>query len=425
MQLIRVKPFGIKCHPGVVLDIIFGKKPASRKHRSSSEHQSASSSIDHPAAAAVTVGGVPGQGADHSVGDENGKDDVGDRAEGESEAEAETTEGQESSIVGQDSILQENSDQAVFMCVPNLPLATGREVLEKGEEATEQEEDLKTNEQKEKQEWEREEKGEQEQEQKKTPPYTQVMPVSNVRPDLPFTIEDLIRHRVKNIMEARYSWAQCSGHSRFFVLLPVLGNTPRPPEAASTSSTAQAPTATLLSSVPGIHHKTKFQLYFLCDCGDIPEAKDKANPHWIDKNGRIPTSLPAVKDLNQQQLRALIPVVGDYVMGILEMLKYGVYMDRIPQDIAQRVSSAIKYLESIGVQSCESLMTEISLKPTVPVTASLLDRLPPIAILVEKTLDVFGNKLSRDPKGQYSVMYPLRTVRGDARWMCGRHWMST
>ncbi|KAK3840104.1 MAG: hypothetical protein JOS17DRAFT_5087 [Linnemannia elongata] len=145
-RLYRVKPFGIKCHPGVVLDIIFGKKPASRKHRSSSEHQSASSSIDHPAAAAVTVGGVPGQGADHSVGDENGKDDVGDRAEGESEAEAETTEGQESSIVGQDSILQENSDQAVFMCVPNLPLATGREVLEKGEEATEQEEDLKTNE---------------------------------------------------------------------------------------------------------------------------------------------------------------------------------------------------------------------------------------------------------------------------------------
>lgn len=415
MQLHRVKPFGIKYHPGVVLDIIFGKKPASRKDRSRSEHQSASSSIDHYAAAAVTDGEVPGQVSDHSAGDENGKDDVGDRAEGEGEAEAETTEDQEGSAVGLDSMLQDSTNQTVPMSVPNIPPASDREVLEKGEEAPEQEEDLETKEQKE----------EQEQEQEETPPYTQVIPAGNVRPDLPFTIEDLIRHRVKNIMEARYSWAQCSGHSRFFVLLPVLENNPYLPGAASTSATAQTPTTTAMSSVPGIHHKTKFQLYFLCDCGDIPEAKDKANPHWIDKNGRIPTSLPAVKDLNQQQLRALIPVVGDYVMSILEMLKYGVYMDRIPQDTAQRVSLAIKYLEAKGVQSCESLMNEISLNPTVPMTKSLLDRLPPIAILVEKTLDAFGNKLSRDPKGQYSVMYPLRMVRGDARWMCGRHWMST
>ena len=426
MQLIRVKPFGIKYQPGVVLDVIFGKKPGVRKNRSSSEHQSASSSTDHSAAAAaVAVGDVPGQGTDHSAGDENGKYDDADRAEGEGEVEAETTEEQEDSAVGPDFMLQESFDQVVLLSVPNIPPASDRGVLDKGEEAPEQEEDLETREQKGKQKREREEKEEQDQEREETPPYTQAIPVGNVRPDLPFTIEDLIRHRAKNIMEARYSWAQCSGHSRFFVLLPVLESNPLLPGASATSSTAPTPTTTATSSVTGIHNKTKFQLYFLCDCGDIPEAKDKTNPHWIDKNGRIPTSLPAVKDLNQQQLRALIPIVGDYVMGILEMLKYGVCMDRIPQDTAQRVSLAIKYLESKGVQSCESLMTEISSNPTVPVTESLLDRLPPIAILVEKTLNAFGNKLSRDPKGQYSVMYPLRTVRGDARWMCGRHWMST
>ncbi|KAG9061759.1 hypothetical protein KI688_006910 [Linnemannia hyalina] len=422
-RLHRVKPFGIKYHPGVVLDIIFGKRPTGRKYRSSREHQSINSSIDYPAAAAVAVGEVPGQSADHSAGDKNGKDDVGDRAGGEGEAEAKMTEDQEDRAVGLDSMLKGSTDQAALVSVPNISPASDREVLEKGEGAPEQEEDLTTKEQKEEQEREREEK--EEQGQDVTTPYAQAMPVGNVRPDLPFTIEDLIRHRVKNIMEARYSWAQCSGHSRFFVLLPVLESNLRPPGAASTSSTATTPTTTATSSVPGIYNKTKFQLYFLCDCGGLPEAKDKANPHWIDKNGRIPTSLPAVKDLNQQQLRALIPIVGDYVMGILEMLKYGVYIERIPQDTAQRVSLAIKYLESKGVQSCESLIAEISSNPTVPATESLLDRLPPIASLVEKALDAFGSKLSRDPNGQYSVMYPLRTVRGDARWMCGRHWMST
>ncbi|KAG0296524.1 hypothetical protein BGZ96_009227 [Linnemannia gamsii] len=169
------------------------------------------------------------------------------------------------------------------------------------------------------------------------------------------------------------------------------------------------------STIPGIHNNTEFQLYFLCDCGDIPEAKDKANPHWIGKNGRIPTSLPAVRDLNQQQLRALIPLVGDYVMGTLEMLIYGVYMDKIP---------LLSYLESKGVRSCESFMTEISSNSAVAVTESMLDRRPPISVLVEKTLDAFGNKLSRDPKGQYAILYPYRMARGDARWMCGRHWMS-
>ncbi|KAF9339738.1 hypothetical protein BGZ91_004877 [Linnemannia elongata] len=356
-RLYRVKPFGIKYHPGVVLDIIFGRKPAGRKNRNSSEHQSASSSIDHPAVAAVTVGEVPGHGADHFARGENGKDDVGDHTEGEGEAEAQTTKYQEYSAVGLNPMLQESTDQAVQFSVPIISSA-----LAKGEEAPKQEDDSGTKKQKEKQEREREQKkGHQ---QKETP-------VDNTRPKLPFTIEDLIRHRVKNIMEAWYSWAQCSGHSRFFVLLPVLGSNLRTSGAAPTSSTAPTPTSTATGSVPGIHNKTKFQLYFLCDCGDIPEAKDKANPHWIDKNGRIPTSLPAVKDLNQQQLRALIPVVGDYVMGILEMLKYGVYVDKIPQDTAQRVSLAIKYLESKGVQSCESFMTEMSSNPTVPVTGAL------------------------------------------------------
>ncbi|OAQ25804.1 hypothetical protein K457DRAFT_751686 [Linnemannia elongata AG-77] len=269
-RLYRVKPFGIKYHPGVVLDIIFGRKPASRKNRNSSEHQSVSSSIDHPAVAAVTVGEVPGHGADHFARDENSKNDVGDHTEGEGEAEAQTTKYQEHSAVGLNPMLQESTDQAVLFSVPILSSASDREVLAEGEEAPKQEDDSGTKKQKEKQEREREQK--KEHQQKETP-------VDNTRPKLPFTIEDLIRHRVKNIMEARYSWAQCSGHSRFFVLLPVLGSNSRTSGAASTSSTAPTPTSIATGSVPGIHYKTKFQLYFLCDCGDIPEAKDKANPH--------------------------------------------------------------------------------------------------------------------------------------------------
>lgn len=86
-------------------------------------------------------------------------------------------------------------------------------------------------------------------------------------------------------------------------------------------------------------------------------------------------------------------------------------MAKIPQNAAQRVSLVIKYLESKEVRSCESFMTDIS---AIAATESILDRLPPIAALVERTLDAFGNKLSRDPKEQHAILYPYRTARGDA-----------
>lgn len=44
------------------------------------------------------------------------------------------------------------------------------------------------------------------------------------------------------------------------------------------------------------------------------------------------------------------------MMDVLEMLKYSVYLDKLPQEASRRVSLAIKYLELKGIQSCEGYM---------------------------------------------------------------------
>lgn len=65
-----------------MLDIIFGKKPTSRKNRSSkSGNQSTSSKIEHHASY-TSVEEAPVQGSDHFTGYEKIKGDKGDYVKG-------------------------------------------------------------------------------------------------------------------------------------------------------------------------------------------------------------------------------------------------------------------------------------------------------------------------------------------------------
>lgn len=103
--------------------------------------------------------------------------------------------------------------------------------------------------------------------------------VDRARLELAFTIEDLIRHRVKHIIKARCSWARCSGHSRFFVLLPVIGSSPRLTRAASTPPTVPVPTTATTaatSTIPGIHYNTKFSYIFSAIVGTFQKSRIKS-----------------------------------------------------------------------------------------------------------------------------------------------------
>ncbi|KAF8943947.1 hypothetical protein BGZ47_004873 [Haplosporangium gracile] len=98
-------------------------------------------------------------------------------------------------------------------------------------------------------------------------------------------------------------------------------------------------------------------------------------------------SIPSAEYLYQQQFRVLLPLAGDYVMGVLEMFKYGLYIDKAPQEAARRVDLTIKFLESKGIRSCESLMTEMALDFASVVTDMMLGRVLTIVVLDVKNLE--------------------------------------
>ncbi|KAG0080051.1 hypothetical protein BGZ90_000852 [Linnemannia elongata] len=453
-NLYRMKPFGIRYHPGIVLDVVYRKNssPSSVSRRSrtrdgqigdaklaAAECHDTVTVKDAPnrdTDATIAVEEEPSQDVDAYINGPGGNGDDRDESDGDNEYEfvegeqAPVAEDQDAYAVGLDTMLHESpkqpteqsigqqqkepTEQGVLPSMPELlPIA------EKGVVVVEEKakEELQEHEKTQQQNRGRDQEKEQNYvlEQVETPRSIQGVRKGLVRRETPFTIEELIKHRAKHFFTARYSWADCSGHSRLFFFLPVLEDVPTHTGAAST---------------PEIHNNTKFQLYYLCDCSGIPGAKEHTKPHWIDnsnnKHNNITHSKPSAKDVSQSQLRELIPLVGDYIMAVLEMFKYGVYVDKVPEEAAQRVSLAIKYLASKGVWSCEGFITEMSSDFTdaVAVAEPKTIRLSPVSLLDVSALDELRSKLVRDPKGQYADLYPFRTSEGDVRWTCGRHWMS-
>ncbi|KAG0379383.1 hypothetical protein BGX24_000646 [Mortierella sp. AD032] len=284
-------------------------------------------------------------------------------------------------------------------------------------------------------------------------------------------ILDLVEHRVKDILDSRLTWSQ-SKHSKYFCFLPILTedesdsepSTPTleaPPviisqtteESTTTkartavSTTTAVPTITAstttavstitastaagpaLSDAQEIGPDTRFHLYYICDCGDILGFENRWYPHWNIKDGECHHLQAAGESLGHQQLEALLPFVGEYVMGVLDMLKYGVYTDntvRFPAQMSveaqQRISLAIKFFESKGVASSENYMDELKLKHTDAIPKSALDELTPIAPLDVKSSSEFRRRIVKHRWEKYDEMNPYRTTEGDVRWVCLAHW---
>ncbi|KAG0273122.1 hypothetical protein BGZ95_011053 [Linnemannia exigua] len=362
-RLYRVRPHGIQYHPGVVLDVIYGKKFSPKKNRSNG-NGSANGPNFEPHADGLTPNHVLGNDrSEKGAVKGEGKHVGGKSGTGNEEQTPATSHNQASTKAGVKNKLAK------------------------------EEESLKAS-------------------------TTQALQAIHPRRKLPFTIEDVIKHRVKDIVKSRYTWSQGHRHSRFFCFLPR-DFTPPP------STTSVEPTA--LDPLAPIRNDTEFEFFYLCDCGDTSGPKDgecNNRPHWIDRKHSQSFYPVSAEDVDQMHLRTIIPFVGDYMMGVLEMLKYGVYIDMLPQGVTQRVSLMIKYLESKGVQSCESFMAAaMSSDPKSAVTESTLDQLPPIAVLDSETWMELESRIDRFRTEEYADLMPFRTTDGDIRWMCKAHWM--
>ncbi|KAG0276184.1 hypothetical protein BGZ95_007865 [Linnemannia exigua] len=248
----------------------------------------------------------------------------------------------------------------------------------------------------------------------------------------PLLVADLVEHRVKDMIKSRFTWSDL-GHSRFFCFLPIIRGPSIAATKASKSTTTGTTTLPTFSYDAKIHHDTKFDFFHICDCGDIPGFENRWFPHWNIKDDEHYIehhhSRAAAESLSQQQLDLIIPIVGEYVMGVLEILKYGLYIENVLKVPAQaspdsqlRLTLAIKYLESRGVMSCEKYMAQAFSDPESVVSALSLDGLKPIAPLEKDVSRKFEAMLVQHRWEKYDEMNPYRTTAGDTRWVCLAHW---
>lgn len=250
-----------------------------------------------------------------------------------------------------------------------------------------------------------------------------VVEVDNAGQENLSDIRDLVKHRAQDILRSRVSLANCA-MSKFYFFLPILEDTAT--SNGPTSSAPSPPTHTAITTTgdTGLYGNTKFQLCFLCDCGDIPGFEDIWHPHWHTNDDERTLSPTSVECFSQAELEKLIPLAGEYMMAVLEMFKYGVYVEKVPQSAARRVSLAIEYLQSKRVRSCEDIMAELSLVTASARIQAMLDRLKPTAPLDWSSKNEVENCIFRLRTRKHPELYLLRASEDDVRRVCQGHLFS-
>ncbi|KAF9088879.1 hypothetical protein BGX29_012351 [Mortierella sp. GBA35] len=457
----RVKPHGIRYHPGIILDVIYGEKATRRttKNRSSSSSNPVKNStkegpgketgadvVSSNTASSTLPNGVTSTGqatltedADHGDEDEHDGDELDDDEDDKVAAQKKArtiphkdADGGLASQTVQDkgvmvrasvSVLQSNKDAGTSRTTgnkksstpPAAPVALSRQELstkstaellaaaaataaaagKKPVSIAEQKSALASI----------------------FELYKRALPHKRAPREGPLLVSDLVEHRVKNILNSRFAWSQ-SKHSKYFCFLPIEAERPvgaSPPAAEADGGLGD----------PYI----RFHIYYICDCGDIPGFESRWYPHWNIKDGESHHLQAAGESLGYQQLDALVPFVGEYIMGVLEMLKYGVYVDNVVRFPAQmsaeaqrRISLAIEFLESRGILSCEKYLAELKLESNDVTPEAALEGLKPIAPLDEKMSSEFRKRTVKHRWEKYDELNPYRTAEGDIRWVCLAHW---
>ncbi|KAF9206455.1 hypothetical protein BGZ49_002415 [Haplosporangium sp. Z 27] len=221
------------------------------------------------------------------------------------------------------------------------------------------------------------------------------------RQQSPFSFMDVVAHRGKDILAQRYDWLE-SPCPKMFIMLPGDNE---------------------LASVDDLTWQD-FDLYFLCDCGDLPV------------NGPTINSICATKDPVTNSCRCLPHVdmkdpgyplfkealaFGPYIMAILEMLEYGATVDGVVKmaplkDLKERrrVMYSMVFLMKQGIETSHQLLAK---------GYTSLDEIKPIAPLKETELaDLYRSRISvRRP---FFGSYAFRTQEGDLRWLCKTHYAS-
>ncbi|KAF9980061.1 hypothetical protein BGZ75_008926 [Mortierella antarctica] len=204
-------------------------------------------------------------------------------------------------------------------------------------------------------------------------------------------VSELAHRRIEDVLRKRYRWVE-SVCPKLFIILPNKDVVPQ----AATERAGLADALTLAN----------FRVYFCCEYGGL------------DCDMRYGQQGYPIKAEKEEYF---IQQYGAYIMGVLETLKYGVMFNDVnaPPDqdpmMQIRLSMAMRFLESEGLFSSEEMVTGGYVK-------SSTTRIPP---LDKRQLSEFMKLLvvehGTEPHGD---MNPCPTPNRDVQWVCQAHWIA-
>ncbi|KAF8931984.1 hypothetical protein BGZ47_011591 [Haplosporangium gracile] len=260
-----------------------------------------------------------------------------------------------------------------------------------------------------------------------------------------FTVHNIVTRRAKDIMTARYGWLD-SPCSRLSVILPRKDN---------------------IGSVAEVRAMAwqDFDVHFLCDCMDIPEAGIDVNGLFkgsdMDGTGAlIPKSVLSEDGVEIEPIRytghSYIPhfdlnesadlslqkdclALAPYLMTVLEMLEYGVVIDGKTKmmplrnlEERKKVMYSIAFLVGHGIEASYQLYSKRlssldDIEPTPPLKPSQLSDFYYNRISIKEPLGTrIPFRMKDDVAGGEMIEWERepahRTPDGDVRWTCTTHW---
>ncbi|KAG0259282.1 hypothetical protein BG011_002747 [Mortierella polycephala] len=222
---------------------------------------------------------------------------------------------------------------------------------------------------------------------------------TNITNEHPLTISGVVGHRVKAILQKRYHWLN-SRCSKLFFILPVDDN-----ESLKAEMDADASDNMTCSD---------FRIQFCCDCGGVYGPWSELFLHWDTTGGELRYT---IKKHKQEEF---LKTYGEYIMGVVEILKYGVrlngivlYVPHPDQEIQKRLSLSLKFLQSQGFPTSKQHFRLVSGHDS-----ATLATVKPILPLDEKDMMALPEYFDT-PRGVYSFggMNAYLTTEGDVRWV--------
>ncbi|KAG0029737.1 hypothetical protein BGZ82_007743 [Podila clonocystis] len=227
-------------------------------------------------------------------------------------------------------------------------------------------------------------------------------------PPLQFlTISHVVSQRMRNILLRRSTWID-QEYPKLFVLLPIKRH------RAFVDFQINGDDADFDAM-----SFQDFRVYFLCDCGQVPGFEDQYYPHLEEYDSPSYMIQPSPLIDN--------PVYLNFVMGVLEMFKFGVVLDgvtHVPKlenqpEMMEMIDCSINFLLFRGIQS------SLYIYPTLVYdndTSDSLSKVVPIEPPNFKQMNTLWRSILVDARPPLGRLRPYLTKSGDTRRLCWNHW---